>query len=240
MTRRELLTSIASTAAAWHLLPRTTMAGAIAARDAVDHLLLGAPDLDAGIAWFEARTGVKAAIGGVHPGAGTRNALASLGGRQYLEIIAPDPAQSAFNFQIDLRKLAAPRLVTWAASTTDIDATTAAATKAGYKVFGPRDGSRARPDGVTLHWRTLGVLAGLAGPEVDPTPFFIQWAADSKHPSSDSPPGCRLAALELRHADPAKLKSALLNLGIDATVKPSKTAGLRATLETPKGHVVIE
>jgi hypothetical protein len=216
------------------------MAAPTSARDAVDHLLLGAPDLDAGIAWFEERTGVKAAIGGVHPGAGTRNALASLGGRQYLEIIAPDPAQSVFNFQIDLRRLTAPRLVTWAATSSDVEATAAAATKAGYKIFGPRDGSRARPDGVTLRWRTVGILAGFAEAEIDPTPFFIQWAADARHPSSDSPSGCRLTAFEIRHVDPAKLKSALLALGLDALVARSDTTRLRATLDTPKGPVVID
>jgi hypothetical protein len=239
MTRREWLESVAFVTTAWRALAGTTMAAQSAARDAVDHLLLGASDLDAGIAWFETRTGVKAAIGGVHPGAGTRNALASLGGRQYLEIIAPDPAQTAFNFQIDLRKLTEPRLVTWAAATTDVDGTAAAAAKAGYKVFGPRDGSRARPDGVTLRWRSVGVIAGFAEADVDPTPFFIQWAADSKHPSSDSPAGCRLTALELRHPDPAKLREALSRLGIDAVVKKADKAGLAATLDTPKGHIVI-
>jgi Glyoxalase-like domain len=240
MTRREWLARIASTTTVWHLLPRTTMAAPMAARDAVDHLLLGAPDLDAGIAWFEARTGVKAAIGGVHPGAGTRNALASLGNRQYVEIIAPDPAQSAFNFQIDLRRLTTPRLVTWAAASADVEGTAEAAVKAGYKVFGPRDGSRARPDGITLRWRIVGVLAGFAEAEVDPVPFFIQWAAESKHPSSDSPSGCRLVALEIRHPNPSKLQAALRNLGLDSTITKSATTGLRATLATPKGQVVID
>ncbi len=240
MTRREWFERVALTATAFHALSRTIMAAPIRARDAVDHLLLGAPDLDAGIAWFEARTGIKAAIGGVHPGAGTRNALASLGGRQYLEIIAPDPAQAAFNFQIDLRRLTAPRLVTWAAVAADVDATAAAATKAGYKIFGPRDGSRARPDGVTLRWRSVGVLAGFAEAAVDPTPFFIQWAPDSTHPSTDSPPGCRLTALEIRHPDPPKLQAALLTLGLDAVVTRSDTTGLRATLDTPKGQIVID
>src|SRR4051794_18179472 len=87
---------------------------------AVDHLLLGVSDLDGGIAWLEQRTGVRAAIGGTHPGAGTRNALLSLGARHYLEIIAPDPAQSAYNFQIDARPLSEPRLITWAAAMNDI------------------------------------------------------------------------------------------------------------------------
>jgi hypothetical protein len=42
-------------------------------------------------------------------------------------IIAPDPAQSTFNFQIDLRALKTPRLVTWAAGTSDIEAVARAA-----------------------------------------------------------------------------------------------------------------
>ena len=139
-----------------------------------------------------------------------------------------------------MRRLASPRLVTWAAASPDVDATATAAAKAGYKVFGPRDGSRARPDGVTLRWRTVGVLAGFAEADVDPTPFFIQWAPDSRHPSTDSPAGCRLTALEIRHPDPARLQSVLRNLGIDGAVAKSATTGLRATLDTPKGPLVLD
>ena len=216
------------------------MAEARTIRESVDHLLLGAPDLDVGIAWLEQRTGVRAQVGGSHPGVGTRNALVSLGSRQYLEIIAPDPAQSAFNFNLDLRRLPAPRLVTWAVSTPDIDAAVAAARRDKLEVFGPRDGSRRRPDGSVLHWRSAGTAASFAEAEVDPVPFFIQWAADSRHPSVDAPAGCQLVDFAIAGPDPGKLEAVLAGLGVDASVTKSDHARLTATLETPKGRVVLQ
>jgi len=206
---------------------------------AVDHLLLGAADLDRGIVWVEKLTGVKAVIGGSHPGVGTRNALISLSGRQYVEIIAPDPAQAAYNFPIDVRTLTEPRLITWAAATGDITATAKNAREAGYQIFGPRDGSRTRPDGKVLKWKTLGVLNKFGLQGVEPIPFFIQWAADSLHPSQDSPKGCDLQRFEIKHPEPANVTEMLRKLGIEATIKQAKNARLSATLRTPRGKVEL-
>ena len=65
---------------------------AVRSSDAVDHLVLGAPTLEAGIAWAEATLGVVPQRGGRHPQWGTHNALVSLGHGAYLEILARDPA----------------------------------------------------------------------------------------------------------------------------------------------------
>jgi hypothetical protein len=206
---------------------------------AADHLLLGVSDLDRGIAWVEKATGVKAAVGGSHPGVGTRNALLSLGGRRYLEIIAPDPAQTAFNFRIDLRKLSEPRLITWAAAAKNVEALAKKAREAGLEIFGPQPGSRERPDGKVLRWKTLGVKVDLAADGVDPIPFFIEWASDSLHPSQDSPPGCELLALDVAHPKPAEVNSVLAKLGIEAAAKSRQRALLMATLRTPKGTLKL-
>jgi len=239
VTRRELLVSGLAGAAALAAGGKP-MAAARTVRESVDHLLLGARDLDEGIAWLDARTGVKAQPGGSHPGVGTRNALVSLGGRQYLEIIAPDPGQSTFNFNIDLRALSAPRLVTWAVSTPDADAAAAAARRHGLEVFGPRDGSRTRPDGSVLQWRSAGVRTSFAEAGVDPVPFFIEWASSSHHPSSDAPSGCRLVDVAIAGPDPVKLEAVLANLGVAARVAKAAHARLSATLDTPKGRVTLE
>ena len=206
---------------------------------AVDHLLLGVSDLDRGIEWVEKRTGVRAVIGGSHPGVGTRNALLSLGGRRYLEIIAPDPAQTEFKFRIDLRKLTEPRLVTWAAASKDIEGLAKKARAAGFEVFGPQPGSRTRPDGKVLRWKTLGIQNSLGANGVGPVPFFIEWAPDSLHPSEDSPKGAELSAFEIAHPKPDEVRNALSKLGIEVNVKTGERALLTAALRTPRGVVKL-
>jgi hypothetical protein len=236
-TRREWLALCAAAGASGIFVSsRGDPERGVPATSAVDHLLLGAGDLDHGIAWVEKTTGVKAVVGGSHPGVGTRNALVSLGGRRYLEIIAPDPDQADYNFRIDVRKLAQPRLITWAAGTTDIDGVAKRALDAGLETFGPQEGSRARPDGKLLRWKTFGVMNEFGAPGVEPIPFFIEWARDSLHPSQDSPKGCELRAIEIEHPNSAGVTALLAKLGIEAKVKTGDHVRLTATLRTPKGN----
>ncbi|HEU4388360.1 MAG TPA: VOC family protein [Blastocatellia bacterium] len=212
----------------------------IYASRAVDHLLVGVSDLDSGIAWFEKVSGVRAAIGGSHPGAGTRNALVSLGARRYLELIAPDPQQTSYSFPIDVRHLATPQLVTWALGTADIKAREKAIREAGYQVLGPVDGSRARPDGTVLRWKTMRIANSAGSPGLQPIPFFIEWSSDSRHPSEDSPKGCELRSFRIEHPEASSIAQALERLGIEAEVRTATRPRLIAKVSTPKGDVEID
>jgi hypothetical protein len=204
----------------------------------LDHILLGSNDLNAGIAFIEEPTGVRAAIGGVHPGRGTRNALLSLGERRYLEIIAPDPAQAkvpdfAAPLLQKLKSLSTPRLVGWADHPDNIEALAGRLKAAGIAFEGPRDGSRARPDGRILKWKTLN----LADDHNGILPFFIEWDATSTHPSADSPAGCRLENFAIAHPDPAALKKLCEQLRLDVSIETGKKAELHARIAGPKGEL---
>lgn len=236
--RRHVLQLLASAGAGTVLPALMRVQPNTSALAVVDHLLLGTNDLDRGMAWFEERTGVKAVAGGTHPGRGTRNALAGLGGRQYLEIIAPDPAQPAGNLRRNLRTLPEPRLIAWAAATTDIEGTAKRIRDRGHAAD-LQDGSRGRPDGRVLIWRTLAVQSDLARGDADPIPFFIEWGPGSIHPSEDSPKGCELVAFEFEHPDPKALESLLAALGINAPVRQAPNVKLLATLKTPQGPAVL-
>lgn len=203
----------------------------------VDHIMWGAPDLDEGVAFIEAKTGVKAVFGGVHPNRGTRNALVSLGNRQYLEILALDPAQPDVRDErtTELRQLTAPRILTWAAATRDIDALDGRLRAAGFETSGVVPGSRAKPDGTLLEWRTLSV----AGHDNDIVPFVIEWGPASTHPSADSPAGCALEDLRLEHPDPAKVNRFLEAMGLSARATRAPRAGINVRLSTPKGELEL-
>jgi hypothetical protein len=200
-----------------------------------DHMVLGVDDLDRGIAYMEERAGVRAVFGGVHPGRGTQNALLSLGTRRYLEIIAPDPKQSVTPWVPGLSNMREPRLVTWAAHTDAIAALAQKAKAAGFAIEGPGDGSRARPDGKVLHWKSFRLADDRGGL----LPFFIEWSPDSVHPSVDAPAGCRLGRLFALAPQLHELAAMYRRLDVEIATERSEKAQLRARIAGPKGEVEL-
>ena len=209
--------------------------------EVLDHILLGCNDLEQGIAFVEERTGVKAAMGGVHPGRGTQNALLSLGERHYLEIIAPDPKQAgtigpqSSVERLGLRELKVARLVTWAAHPGSAAALAEKLKKAGIGADGPTPGARKRPDGRMLQWQTVN-LADDAGGLL---PFFIEWGAESVHPSVDAPKGCSIEKFWVESAEAEKLAKRFELIGVNVDVKRGEKAQLRARIKGPKGEVEL-
>lgn len=202
----------------------------------LDHLLLGVPDLDEGIAFVGRLTGVRAVVGGSHPGRGTRNALLALSARQYLEIIAPDPDQDVVS---PLSTLDSPALVQWAARSDDIQALADRLRAAGFDTSGPHPGSRSRPDGRVLTWKTLSLPRTFAPAGIDPIPFFIEWDATSVHPSEDSPLTGELVSVEFHHPDADALRQTFNRIGIDAEVREAETPRLAAAIRTAAGVVTL-
>lgn len=201
----------------------------------LDHILLGCSDLDRGTDLVHQRTGVRATFGGVHPGVGTQNALVSLGERRYLEIIAPDPKQPGVTDFRGLRKLADPRLVAWAAHPGDIQAFANRLTQQGIAITGPQPGYRKRSDGRVLTWKIVALQDDSSGL----LPFFIEWSADSVHPSIDAPSGCHLVSFGAVTPNPERLSAKAAQLGLDVSISKGDKPQLRATIAGPKGELVV-
>jgi hypothetical protein len=207
----------------------------------LDHLLLGCSDLDQGITFVETHTGVRPAMGGVHPGRGTRNALLGLGKGLYLEVIAPDPAQTGTpttraELPAMLKRLTVPTLVDWAVHTLNIEASAERLRKFGVAFHGPTPGSRARPDGKMLHWQTLNLDNDHDGL----LPFLIEWGANTAHPSVDAPAGCTLESFAVAGFDPGALSAEFQHLGIDVQVEKSGAPHLRANILGPTGTMLLD
>jgi hypothetical protein len=201
----------------------------------LDHIILGGKDLDTGIDFVHDGTGVLPAVGGVHPGRGTRNALLSLGERRYLEIIAPDPAQTEIAHFPQIRSMTDPRLIGWAVHPPDIGAVAKQLRENKVEFTGPSDGSRKRPDGHVLNWKTIN----LADDRHGLLPFFIEWSADSVHPSKDATAKCTLDYFEILSADPQELAATLKRIGIDFPVQRSDKTRLQAVITGPKGDLKL-
>ncbi len=208
---------------------------------AVDHLVVAAASVAAGVGWIEERLGVRMQPGGRHAAMGTHNALVRLGPKLYLEVIAIDPSAATPArprwFDLDEPRLRAqlaesPTLIHWVARTRDIEADAAQCPID----LGPITAMR-RGD---FEWR-LTVPDDGHLPERGLVPTLIQWLGQL-HPADALPdPGLRLVALAGEHPEPAGARRALSRLGLSETLKVTygRTPRLAAMLRTPRGMVTL-
>jgi hypothetical protein len=193
----------------------------------MDHLMVAIRSLPEGIAEFERLTGVKAVVGGKHPGRGTENALVSLGGGPYLEIIAPQAdAPQLFADYEPMRTLDRLTVFTWAVGVSDAAGAAAALKAAGLSVTPVAPGARVTPAGERLEWSTFA----LADRSIPIAPFFIQWSPGTKHPSTTSPGGCALSSLKLQDPAIARLSAGLKALGVSSVSYADGPSAIEATV----------
>jgi hypothetical protein len=214
----------------------------------VDHVLLPVVDLEEGARVLRERHGLQAIAGGRHPKVGTANMIVPLG-RQYLEMIAiADPheaAASRLGRRITAALAEGRTFVAWALRTRNLDAMRGKLLAAGWDLPPIVEGSRRRPDGQLLHWRTQDVATGA---EPIALPFVIEWdVPDGLHPgeaASEHPSGATaLRRVVVGARNPAHVREQLQILLGDSDlyqVREANSDGVEElVLDSPRGDVVI-
>ena len=198
----------------------------------LDHIIVAIADLDEGIRQVEASMGVRPDVGGYHPTGVTKNALMSLGGQQYLEIIAPDPQQDlAGTLGNELIQHGGSGIRSWAVATDNLSAVTDITTAQGLNPRPVIDMNRTTPAGVRLYWQVLQLRGNRM------LPFFIDWK-NSPHPALTTPAGCALAAFTVSVPKSPQYQKLMDALHIHVTVVQG-VLGFNARLECPNGVVEL-
>lgn len=205
--------------------------------EGVDHILYGTPVLEQGMQEIEELLGVKPIRGGRHPDFGTHNALLSLGKTTYLEIIAPDPdlTRPPRGTLFDLDELERSRLITWVLRSELIENLVETAEDGGLNVGELTSGSRKKPDGTVLSWRSTNPYPL---PLDGAVPFVISWGLTA-HPAGGSPKAGKLVGLRVEHPDPTAVREALQVLGVEMQVREGPQMALVATIQTGEREVEL-
>jgi hypothetical protein len=149
----------------------------------IDHILLPVGHLEDAARHVHERYGLQANPGGRHATGGTANYIVPLG-LQYLELIAVVEPAEVRDGHLGARVMQAvsegSTFVAWALRTTDLDRLRAKLQGEGWDLPPIGEGSRRRPDGQALSWRTQDVERGAGAAAI---PFVIQWnIPDGAHP----------------------------------------------------------
>ena len=227
----------------------------------IDHLVVMAATLEAGVQWCEETLGITPGPGGEHEKYGTHNRLFKIASPTfplaYFEIIAINPnavipkrAQVTRWFDMDdmaLQKVVAaqPRLVHFVSSTDDIKSARHQLRTQGIERGQIVHASRKSGKG-TLHWQ---ITVREDGDRLfnGTLPTLIQWGKPDAtdplrlHPRNSLPrSGVTLQSLTVHHPSAPKLQAAYESIGLEGVRVQTGSANLAATLQTPKGLVTLE
>ncbi|MFK7889669.1 MAG: VOC family protein [Granulosicoccus sp.] len=205
-----------------------------------DHLVLGASTCREGADWFQQLSGIELPVGGKHPLMATHNHLSALSDNSFLEIIAIDPDASAVPrarwFALDdpmhrERLQKRPRLTTWVARTSNLDAALESAARAGIDA-----GIAVTQQRDDLTWRlSLRPDGSLACEGL--FPILIEWPAGVNPVARMNDQGIRLDVLRLTYPDVHFLEQALQAVGANELVSVSQgDASLTAQLSAGELH----
>lgn len=226
----------------------------------IDHLVVMAANLEAGVAWCEATLGITPGPGGEHDKYGTHNRLFKIASPKYplayFEIIAINPqadgakrSKLARWFDMDnkaVQKAVAqePRLITFVASTDDLKSARHALRTQDIDRGQIVHASRKLNKG-TLQWQ---ITVREDGERLfnGCLPTLIQWGKPEAtdplrlHPRNSLPrSGVTLQSIAINHPSGPKLQSAYAAIGLEGITIDSGPANIVATLKTPKGLVQL-
>lgn len=209
----------------------------------LDHVIYVCADLERGSQQFEALTGVRPSYGGVHANGTTQNAIVGLGGRCYLEILAPVKGAHPDDDQwTNLARAAeTPRMLTYCMrAAMPLPELARCAAAHGWLNAKVESNGRKRPDGIQLRWQWLAPVVGQYGFAF---PFFIDWL-DSPHPSEMARPRGKsekvsLTRFAIGHPQAAALKQMLGELGYSVNTYQAHLSSFRVELDTPRGPILL-
>lgn len=227
----------------------------------IDHLVIVAKSLEQGVQWCEDTLGITPSLGGEHTLYGTHNRLFKIASpanpMAYCEIIAIDPnavrpkrACPTRWFDMDnpvLQKAVTkePRLVHFVVNTPDIKVARMAVRMQGID-RGPAIAASRRTNRGTLNWQ-ISVRADGQRLFDGCMPTLIQWGKPEAtdplklHPRNTlTRSGVTLQSLEVTHPSADKLQAAYEAIELARVSVTEGAANLKATLQTPKGVVVLE
>ena len=189
----------------------------------IDHLVIGAAELDKATKQIQDFIKAKFLAGGKHPLMATHNRLIKLQHSLYMEIIATDPSAALSKnpirknrwFSLDSNRTQkrlsrAPQPLCWVVAVNDIEKTSM---HCGYNPGGVIEMTRGN-----LKWKITTSENGDL-PEGGVLPIFIEWP-HGKHPTKTMPESnVSLEKLTLLHPHPNEIRHILSKLNINGPIR---------------------